>query len=317
MRDAAAHSSRDLRLPLYVALGAAAGVAYVLFDVVAESRLRDGTLTGPFAQAHALIDHLSPILVGMLLGVGVHYVRLRARLSTAEATAARTRARLQRVERDQAVWVMAAAVLHEINNPLHAIGLLTDELGVSDHDPVRRRELVERVRAQIDRARAHLQTLRAARTEGEPDVQSVILGRVIDELTQEVGRLAATDGLVVEAHCEGAVHASADPTYVRAILEHLVDNALASLREGGGGRVTIRLTTESGRAVVRVCDDGPPIDARAHAALFEPLRSTKVDGLGLGLPIARALARAMRGDLSFEGKANKTFRLELPLREAS
>jgi two-component system sensor histidine kinase TtrS len=317
MRDVPPLPPRDLRLPLYVALGAVAGAAYVLFDVVAESRLREGTLTGAFAQAHAVVDHLSPIVVGMLLGVCAHYVRLRARLTTAEATAARARVRLQKVERDQAVWVMAAAVLHEVNNPLHAIGLLADELGVSDSDPQRRRDLVERIRAQIDRARAHLQTLRAVRTEGEPEVQGVTLGRVIADLTQEVGRLAAVDGLVIESQCEDAVQASADPTYVRAILENLVDNSLASLREGGGGRVTIRLTSEGGRAVVRVCDDGPPIDARAHAALFEPLRSTKTEGLGLGLPIARALARAMRGDLSLEADVSKTFRLELPLREAS
>jgi signal transduction histidine kinase len=289
----------------------------VVFDVVAESRLRQGTLTGAFAQAHAVVDHLSPLVVGMLLGVCAHYVRLRARLSSAEASETRARARLQKVERDQAVWVMAASVLHEINNPLHAIGLLADELGLSEDDPERRRELVGRVRAQIDRARGHLQSLRAVRAEGEPEVQEVTLERLIDDLAREVGRLAASEGLVVEARCERAIQVSADPTYVRAILENLVDNSLASLREGGGGRVTIRLTSEGDRAVVRVCDDGPPIDARAHASLFEPLRSTKTDGLGLGLPIARALARAMRGDLSLEGSANKTFRLELPLREAS
>ncbi len=317
MRDASGQSPRDLRLLLYVAVGALAGAAYVVFDVISESRLRDGTLTGTLAQAHALVDHFSPVVVGMMLGVCAHYVRLRARLSSAEATAARARTRLQKVERDQAVWVMAAAVLHELNNPLHAIGLLADELGESDDDPLRRRDLVDRVRTQIDRARAHLQTLRAVRTEGEPEVQGVLLERIIDDLAQEVGRLAAAEGLVVEARCEGAVQASADPTYVRAILENLVDNSLASLREGGGGRVTIHLTSEGGRAIVRVCDDGPPIDARSHAALFEPLCSTKTDGLGLGLPIARALARAMRGDLSLEAVSAKTFRLELPLRGAS
>jgi signal transduction histidine kinase len=317
MGEVAAPSSRDLRLPAYVALGAVAGGAYVLFDAVAEARLSAGTLTGAFAQAHTVVDRLSPILVGMMLGICAHYVRLRARLTRVESAAARARSRLQKVERDQAVWVMAASVLHELNNPLHAIGLLADELGDFDQDPQRRRDLVARVRAQIDRARAHLQALRAVRTEGEPDVQGVVLDRVIDELTQEAGPLAAAEGLVVDVRCEGAVQASADPTYVRAILENLVDNALASLRQAGGGRVTIRLSREDGRAIVRVSDDGPPIAAAVHAALFEPLRSTKSEGLGLGLPVARALARAMRGDLALEENDTKTFRLDLPLREAS
>ena len=51
-----------------------------------------------------------------------------------------------------------------------------------------------------------------------------------------------------------------------------------------------------------------------RAVLFEPLRTTKTQGLGLGLPIARALARSMRGELSFDDATSKVFRLELPLR---
>jgi C4-dicarboxylate-specific signal transduction histidine kinase len=109
--------------------------------------------------------------------------------------------------------------------------------------------------------------------------------------------------------------AQADPTYVRIILETLVDTSLASLGERGGEQVTIQLTEEDGCAVIRVHDDGPPIDAKVDAMLFGPLRTTKVNGLGLGLPIARALARAMREELSLDRGASKTVRLDLPLRE--
>jgi signal transduction histidine kinase len=69
--------------------------------------------------------------------------------------------------------------------------------------------------------------------------------------------------------------------------------------------------------VVRVSDNGSPLAASSADALFEPLGGTKREGLGLGLPIARALARAMRGDLFVEDLATKTFRLELPLGRAT
>jgi signal transduction histidine kinase len=265
---------------------------------------------------HPVDEHLSPIVVGVLLGVCVHYLRLRERLSTAETAAAQDRARLHKVERDQAVWVLAAAVLHELNNPLHAIGLLVDELAGAD-DPHRGNGLLERVRAQLARARGHLQTLRDMRAGGDPEMEGVTLDRVIDAVAADASTSATKEGLVVETRLAHPVRATADPTYVRLILENLLDNSLASLREAGSGKVTIELFEEPGRAVVRVRDDGPPIDARLDAVLFEPLRTTKTHGLGLGLPVARALARAMRGDLSLERPGGKAFRLELPLRESA
>jgi signal transduction histidine kinase len=309
----------DLRLFAYVALGASVGVLFVLFDLIAEARIGRGMLTGFWAGTHAVVDHVAPVLVGALLGICAHYAIVRARLSVAEEAASRAEAlgmRLSKVERDQAVWVLAAAVLHELNNPLHAIGLLLDELSRCEGDGARA-DLAARARAQADRALSHLAALRSMRTAGEPEFERVALDRVLGTLAGEFGPLAAEQGLAVRVQCDRAVQASADPAYVRTILENLVDNSLSSLQGRGGGAITLYLGAEEGRAVVRVCDDGPPVDPQVKATLFEPLRSTKTQGLGLGLPIARALARAMRGELSLEDTDGKAFRLELPLREPS
>lgn len=293
---------------------------YVVFDVLSEAKIRSGTLTGPLARAHDVVDHVLPVVVGILLGVCAHYLRLRAQLFAAEEAAGRAealRVRLQKVERDQAVWVLAAAVLHEVNNPLHALGLLLDELpACAGRDEARRDDSIARARAQADRALSKLRLLRSVGGVGEPEVQRIALDRVLGFLADDIGSLAREDGLSVTLECERPVRASADPLYVRTILENLLDNSLHSLR-GRSGSITIRLAVEDGRAVVRVRDDGPPLDPGVRATLFEPLRTTKAQGLGLGLPIARALARFMRGDLALdEGDAGaKSFRLELPLGE--
>jgi two-component system C4-dicarboxylate transport sensor histidine kinase DctB len=316
MAEAPQARSRDVSLFAYVALGVVAGVIYIAFDLLSESKIERGTLTGWMANAHELIDHTFPVLVGALLGVLAHYLRLRAQLSTAQAAASRAealRSRLQKVERDQAVWVLAAAVLHELNNPLHNMVLLLDEaIDCADNDP-RRMESVRRARTQAERAQSHLKALRSVGVAGEPDFQRVALDRVVRALASDVGSLAAEEGLIVQVECAEAVEASADPTYVRTILENLLDNSLTSLRDRKSGCITMRLAVEQGRAVVRVCDDGPPVDPSVRATLFEPLRTTKRQGLGLGLPIARALARAMQGDLSLDSHDEKVFRLELPL----
>lgn len=306
---------RDLRLMANVVLGALVGAVYVVFDILAESRIESGTLHGTLAGVHAVVDHTFPILVGGLLGLSAHYLRVRTQLAQAREAASRAEAlreRLQKVERDQAVWVLAAAVLHELNNPLHALGLLLDELA-TETDAAEAKELTLRARAQADRALSQLALLRSMRSLDEPEFERVALDAVVRAFANDVGSLAREDGLTVKLECEGAVLANADPTYVRTILENLVDNCLHSLRTQGRGSITIRLAVEAGRAVVRVLDDGPPFARGALDALFEPLRTTKTEGLGLGLPIARALARAMRGNLSLDDAATKSFRLELPL----
>jgi signal transduction histidine kinase len=308
-----------LDLAACVAAGVLLGAMYVAFDVVSESRIERGALTGALASGHAVIDRATPILVGALLGVCAHNLRLRTQLSRAEGAASRAealRTRLLKVERDQAVWVLVAAVLHELNNPLHALGLLFDELAAPLDEPTRA-DLIERARAQADRALSHLKILRSMRSIGEPEVQRVCLDRLAGALAEDLGALAKQDGVSVRLECERSVDASADPAYVRTIVENLLDNSLHSLRASGGGSIAIALGVEGGHAVLRVRDDGPALDPAIRATLFEPLRTTKTQGLGLGLPIARALARSMRGDLVLDDGDDKTFRLQLPLGGAS
>lgn len=308
-------SVRTSRLLTCVAAGALVGLGYVAFDVLAESRIGHGTLTGLLASVHAIVDRVSPVVVGAMLGLSAYTLLLRKDLAVAEAAASRSealRGRLLKVERDQAIWVLAATVLHELNNPLHALGLLLDEYA-SEPSEGRRAELVERVRVHADRARQHLAVLRSLRGRTEPNLQRIALGDVVRSLAADLGAIAREDRIEVRTECDPAIEARADATYVRTILENLVDNSLSALRSAGGGTITVRLRSEQDRAVVSLTDDGPPIDEEARDHLFEPLRSTKVQGLGLGLPIARALARTMQGDLTLEATDGKVFRLELPM----
>ena len=313
---------KEWPLAVNVILGLLAGAIYVAFDLVSEAKLGAGTLTGALASAHSIVDHLIPVLAGGLVGLSAYHLRLRARLAAAEESESRAealRTRLLKVERDQAVWVVAAAVLHELNNPLHALGLLLDEYRACAGDERQRAELVERAHVQVRRALAHLDTLRSMQGGGEPEGQSVALGRLIAAVADDVSALGQAEGVVVRAECAAEVVVSADPSYVRTILENLLDNSLHSLQSGTGGTVIIALSRDesSGRAIVSVSDDGPALEPSMRATLFDPLRTTKSHGLGLGLPIARALARAMQGELSLGSGAHKAFVLELPLGDSA
>lgn len=303
---------KDPQLFLFVLVGLALGAVYVVFDKAAEQRLASGTLMGGFADAHQLIDRSFPILAGGLLGLCLYQLRLTARLAAAEEAASRAEAlriRLQKIERDQAVWVVIAAVLHELNNPLHAVGLLLDEQS-KEADPARRADLDARVRAQLEKALSRLGALRGLKSLGDPDFQRLRLDTFLSTLIQEMTTLGAPHGVRFQLESPGSVEALADPSYLRTILENLLENSLHSLSEGGG-EVRVTLGSEATKAVIRVSDDGPGLAPEIVATLFDPLRSTKTHGLGLGLPIARALSRAMRGELTLD--TERRFRLELPI----
>ncbi|WP_156751758.1 cell wall metabolism sensor histidine kinase WalK, partial [Mycobacterium sp. E2497] len=113
----------------------------------------------------------------------------------------------------------------------------------------------------------------------------------------------------------------ADPTRIAQILSNLLDNARRYTPRGGAITVDVRGRTDA--AEVTVTDSGPGIPDDGRERIFERLvrldagRARDHGGAGLGLPIARALARAHGGELvclPHEGGAR--FRLTLPLAAA-
>jgi C4-dicarboxylate-specific signal transduction histidine kinase len=116
-----------------------------------------------------------------------------------------------------------------------------------------------------------------------------------------------------------AIQARGDATYARIILENLIHNGLDALEHAPPHKRRLQLVVsrDARTAYVRVADEGPGIAEDLRGRVFEPLGTTKEGGLGLGLPIARALARAMGGDLALDAApGGASFLLSLPLAEA-
>ena len=175
-----------------------------------------------------------------------------------------------------------------------------------------------RARAQADRALGHLQTLRSMRGLGEPELQRIALDRVIAAVARR-RRIAGGRGRARRPRPSALGRCRRAPIPRTCGRSSRTSSTTACTRcaAGGGGCVTIRVASEDGSSRrARLRRRAAARRRAARATLFEPLRSTKTQGLGLGLPIARALARAMRGDLSLEEADRKAFRLELPLRGA-
>jgi two-component system, OmpR family, sensor kinase len=108
-----------------------------------------------------------------------------------------------------------------------------------------------------------------------------------------------------------------DPVRLGQIITNLLDNARHATPPGGV--VSVRLQQTAAKTNLEVGDTGPGVPGKDLDLIFERFgrgdssRSRHTGGAGLGLPIARALAQAHGGDLTYVGTGpGATFRLELP-----
>lgn len=204
---------------------------------------------------------------------------------------------------------------HEVRNPLAAISGAAQLLEQHAGD-ARQRELAQLIRAES----ARLTTL----TERLLGARHAMATRAVNvhALLERVGELAAVEAVpaqLVRDYDPSLPAWHGDPDRLLQALLNLVRNAV----EAHARRIVLRSRAEAGwrdaagRRVaalrIDVEDDGEGVPAAIAASLFEPLVSGRPDGSGLGLALAREIAREHGGDLSFQPRAHGAcFSLLLP-----
>lgn len=246
---------------------------------------------------------------------------LRARLERAveERTAelARSRDALHRAERLAALGQFSAGVSHEVSNPAAVVGAnlryLEESLRTGPPPPDAQECLAE-ARQAIDRiVRLTRQLSDASRFAASPQAPAARLG--LAAAAAAAAARARRDGLDIAVAVPADLWALGEPQGLAEVLDRLLDNAVRALRPGG----RVRLTAEraAGRARLVVEDDGLGMDERTLDRAFDPFFSTRPfgSGTGLGLPVARGLVHAMRGELRLESAPGRGTRavVELPL----
>lgn len=159
-----------------------------------------------------------------------------------------------------------------------------------------------------------LAEIRDRRSEGEQRLP-VAIGDVFGK----VAGLAKVDsrfhGISLTARCEADLCVVISRTVLEIVLLNLLRNSAEAIREGGrGGAISLDAVTEEGRVKITVTDDGPGIGE--PDALFQPFRSTKKHGTGLGLAYCRRQVEnyfdgTIEGGNRPEGGA--CFKISLPL----
>jgi len=285
-------------------LGALALDAFVLAAGVLLARRAVGKALEPVAEMTRRAADWSEHDLDRRFELGPPRDELTALSATLDGLLARIAASLRHEQR------FSAEMAHELRTPLTGVRGEA-ELALRDPRlPPDARGVLERIlhgTERMERAVATLLTVARsdARTSlGSCDARAGV-ARALDAFTPAAQRAGVTLAYDPPAP---ALRVGADEDAVAQALQPLIENAICHAHR------TIAVTLARRASVVEIVvhDDGPGIDAGDAEALFEPGRSS-VGGAGLGLPLARRLARACGGDVTADGtSAGGRFALRLP-----
>ena len=147
----------------------------------------------------------------------------------------------------------------------------------------------------------------------------VELASVLRVTLEHMSLLAEEKNIALESEATSPIYVTGDAMRLKQVIVNLVDNAIRYTPEGG--RISVRLGVDNGRAVLVVSDSGIGIPPASLPAVFERFyrtdqaRSRESGGTGLGLAIVKAICGAHDGTVSIESTEGKgtTLRVDLPL----
>lgn len=202
---------------------------------------------------------------------------------------------------------LSGAIAHEIGNPLNSLGLTLQlaQRKLDKLDPAARQSLSSLIEDSLSETRRldtllhqFLESMRPAHLHRAKVQVNDIIRDVLHTLTPEI----ASRGVAIQSSLSDSMpEISADATRLFQALYNLIRNALQSI-PGSEGGISIHTSFNDSDVGINIGDNGSGISHEVMGNMYEPFRTTKKKGHGLGLLIVRHIIKEHGGTLSISSK---------------
>ncbi|MBI4570224.1 MAG: HAMP domain-containing histidine kinase [Planctomycetes bacterium] len=227
-----------------------------------------------------------------------HQGRLEREVEARVAELRRADDLLKRSEKLAGIGLVAGAVAHDLNNPLTNILLNAERLAQTRATGADAGVIADEILKHAERCRQIVGDIRALAREGEVELVSCNVPDLVHEAVRLLRYKWEPKAVRVAVSSDLAVPGCAcSPPRITQAFVNLIDNAIDA--SYSGGEVRVRVGPREGRLVVEIQDHGPGVPRRARVSLFRALFTTKPDGTGLGLAVARRIVEQHDGRIDF------------------
>jgi two-component system sensor kinase FixL len=258
---------------------------------------------------------ISLSVTGLVLGTTVHERGMfKAALALSQERFSESQALLLHSSRVAVVSELAAALAHELNQPLSAIKTysraIQRKLRKQKTDSAEIQRLFSETIAEVDRAGSLIKETRKFLRRGNAPIKRANLRRIIST------SLVLMDAELKSAHIAISLNLPktlpavwASEIQIQQVIINLLRNAKDAIFSKPGSERNITLSAEqaaqSGYIKISIADTGAGVPDEFRSRLFQPFATSKGDGLGLGLPLCRSIVTAHGGEIWLDEGVSK------------
>jgi len=217
--------------------------------------------------------------------------------------------------REQQAWNrLSSFVLHDIKNAATMLSLLQENAPEHIHEPEFQQDMLELINDALRRMGRVEKRLLTLKDEIEPNLQHLELNQFLETCCKRLETQLPT--IAIQFEYTDEIMIKTDPELLFSILENLLLNAFEAQGEGMIIRIETSMDRETQQTNVVIVDNGPGISEELLPdSLFEPFKTSKKGGSGIGLWQARKVLSNLKGSISAENtqQGGAQFTIKLPM----